>query len=169
MHGSSSTAVGSSNPSSPSMPSLPRYSHIVAIDLGKFNSVLCRFDKERPASTAAPSAPLADRMGRLIRIKARPKTGLCEECPTFDRVHGGITDDVLWSGRQYSEASNAKGRSAGTIHSNGWFFCPSRNTRRSKRLEGGDRWYAGRRRQSQRTRFAAAALAYHMCQAPTAG
>ena len=43
MHGTSSTAVTSSNQQS-SPQALPRCSHIVAIDLGKFNSVLCRFD-----------------------------------------------------------------------------------------------------------------------------
>jgi hypothetical protein len=42
MHGSLSTTVSVSNPPSP--PPSPRCSHIVAVDLGKFNSVLCRFD-----------------------------------------------------------------------------------------------------------------------------
>jgi hypothetical protein len=82
---------------------------------------------------------------------------------------GRITDNVLWPGRQDRDASSVNDIPAGSVHSNGWFFCPSRNTRRSKRLEDGDRWYASRRRQSQRIRFAAEAIAYHTCQAPTSG
>jgi len=49
MHGPLSTNVPLSNQPQSSPQALPRSSHIVAVDLGKFNSVLCRFD---PATAA---------------------------------------------------------------------------------------------------------------------
>jgi hypothetical protein len=44
MHGPLSTNVPLSNQPQSSPQALPRSSHIVAVDLAKFNSVLCRFD-----------------------------------------------------------------------------------------------------------------------------
>ncbi len=57
-----------------SQPPLPRYARILAFDLGKFNSVLCRFDPATAADWRIP--PLAPASGRVARPKAGANGGI---------------------------------------------------------------------------------------------
>jgi hypothetical protein len=56
---------------------LPRHSSILAFDLGKFNSVLCRFDPATAADWRIP--PLAPASGRVARPKAGANGGIRED------------------------------------------------------------------------------------------